>query len=258
LERVRTEIAAMRALWHPNLLPLFGVMEDDDEDSLHLIVEIEEKGQLMDWEGASLRYKSNNFPPSVTGGLDELVARDLFRGIVEGLHYMHSSGYVHRDLKPDNILLHASGTPKISDFGLAVKTEDGLIREYVGTRHFFSPECCAAQRSGADDDALPMDAPPPPMMLGFGAPPPPPSGRPYNGYSSDVWALGVTLYTMIFGAVPWLSVDGNYDILFGKHSESTAPDPCRCKPFQGTVVVVIWDTGERSNSPTHTRPNSEP
>jgi serine/threonine protein kinase len=64
-----------------------------------------------------------------------------------GLHYIHSNGFFHRDLKPDNILISDDLTTKISDFGLIRETRSAPpYTEYVSTRWYRAPECVLRSR----------------------------------------------------------------------------------------------------------------
>lgn len=92
---------------------------------------------------------------------------------------MHNHRIVHRDIKPENVLLGRSGA-KLADLGVAhfFEADDadaklGLLGKTEGTPHFLAPE--ALQTSGAA----------------------------YSGYAADVWALGVTLYAMLTGSLPF-------------------------------------------------------
>ena len=93
--------------------------------------------------------------------------------IADGLHHAHTRGLVHRDIKPDNILLDASGSPCIVDFGLALKEESfGQGKGLTGTPLYMSPEQASGEGHRVD-------------------------GR------SDIFSLGVILYEMLAGRRPF-------------------------------------------------------
>ncbi len=110
-----------------------------------------------------------------------LPERDIVRiaaGVARGLQFAHAQGVIHRDLKPDNILIHSDGSPVISDFGIA-RAVSGYVASTgvnmtIGTPLYLSPE--QAQ------------------------------GRPLD-QRADFYALGVTLYKAATGEVPFSSTD---------------------------------------------------
>ncbi|XP_068652592.1 serine/threonine-protein kinase GRIK1-like [Aristolochia californica] len=117
------------------------------------------------------------------GGLGENTARIYLRDIVAGLMYLHSHNIVHGDIKPDNLLVTSSGTVKIGDFSVSQVFEDDNdeLRRSPGTPVFTAPECCL--------------------------------GLTYHGRAADTWAVGVTLYCMVFGRYPFLgdTLQDTYD-----------------------------------------------
>ncbi|KAG9151332.1 hypothetical protein Leryth_002854 [Lithospermum erythrorhizon] len=120
------------------------------------------------------------------GDLGEDRARKYLRDIVCGLMYLHAHDIVHGDIKPDNLLVTASGTVKIGDFSVSQVFEDGNdeLRRSPGTPVFTAPECCL--------------------------------GLTYRGRAADTWAVGVTLYYMVFGNYPFLgdTLQDTYDKLY--------------------------------------------
>jgi serine/threonine protein kinase len=100
--------------------------------------------------------------------------------VAEALHHAHLQGLVHRDVKPANILLDPQGTPKITDFGLAVREEDlaGERGRLAGTLPYMSPEQVRRQGHRLD-------------------------GR------SDIYGLGVVLYELLCGRRPFTAADEN-------------------------------------------------
>jgi len=104
--------------------------------------------------------------------LSEPEAQVLFLQILDALEYLHNVGVAHRDLKPENLLLDPTGHLKISDFGLSrFVGPSGLVTTPCGSPCYASPECL--------------------------------SGDPYDGKISDIWSLGVILYAMVTGQLPW-------------------------------------------------------
>lgn len=82
-------------------------------------------------------------------------------------------GVIHRDIKPENLLIDENDRVKISDFGVSLIVENGAdeIQSTAGSNYFFSPEICG--------------------------------GATYKGKKSDIWALGVTLYFVIYKKYPF-------------------------------------------------------
>jgi len=101
--------------------------------------------------------------------------------MVSGLQYLHRRGILHRDLKPDNILLGAHDTVYLSDFGLSTLVEDTDAQLSAGgTTAFMAPELLDPEAFGESPNVGPTVTP-----------------------AADVWALGVTLYVLLYGKLPW-------------------------------------------------------
>eukprot|EP00127_Corallochytrium_limacisporum_P000389 Clim_evm84s11 gene=Clim_evmTU84s11 len=108
--------------------------------------------------------------------MPETTACYIFRQIVSGVAYLHSNNIVHRDVKDENVILDEFYNIKLIDFGSAAYMEPGkLFSTFCGTLEYCSPE----------------------VLL----------GNKYPGPELEIWSLGVTLYTIIFGENPFYDVD---------------------------------------------------
>jgi serine/threonine protein kinase len=96
----------------------------------------------------------------------------MFLNIAEAIRFIHGKNIVHRDLKPDNVLLDDVYAPKLADFGLCSLSKSGkLLRTPCGSPLYAPPE----------------------ILINQG----------YEGKSADIWSLGILLYTMVTGTLPW-------------------------------------------------------
>jgi len=125
-ETYRTEARTVANLDHPHIVPVYDV--GGTENCPCFIV-----SKFI--EGRTLAQKIKDERPSVNETV-ELVAT-----IAEALHYAHTKGIVHRDIKPGNILIDRDGKPFVVDFGLALKEEEvGQGPRLAGTAAYMSPE----------------------------------------------------------------------------------------------------------------------
>lgn len=176
----------MKKLNHPNLVALYEVLDDPAEDSLYMVLEMCKKGVVMrvGIEGRADPY-------------DDETCRQLFRDLILGIEYcrffesptnqtalclpthvtvVHAQGVVHRDIKPDNCLLTHDDVLKIVDFGVSEmfeKDSEMLTAKSAGSPAFLPPELCVAKHGNI------------------------------SGKAADIWSMGVTLYCLRYGRIPF-------------------------------------------------------
>lgn len=219
LEKVLVEVELLAKLHHPNLVSYRHVWLEDVQltrfgpsvacafilqqycnggDLLHYIIGDKMKETTKEQLKAQMRRRSKGggsgqrpeglFPTQRRLGFEEIYS--LFKDITSGLTYLHAANYIHRDLKPENCLLHREGTHLtclISDFG-EVQPEN-VVRKSTGSTGTIS--YCAPE-------VLKKDA----------------TGR-YGNFTtkSDIFSLGMILYFMCFGRLPYQSANSAHEEL---------------------------------------------
>ena len=156
VKKFNIEAQAAAGLSHPNIVNIYDVV---NENNMHFIVmELIEGITLKDYIASK-------------GMLDIKEAINIALQVAKGLECAHERNIVHRDVKPQNIIISVDGTVKVADFGIAKATTEETINAFaLGSVHYISPE----QAKGA-----------------------------YTDIRSDIYSLGVSLYEMISGRVPF-------------------------------------------------------
>lgn len=140
------------------------------------------------------------------GAMQEDRARILFKQLVCGVEYLHSVNVVHRDLKCENILLDTNNNVKVSDFGFArYLGDDELSRTFCGSAAYAAPEIL--------------------------------QGIPYSGPAYDVWSMGVILYIMVCGSMPY--DDSNIKKMIKVQTEEKVGFS-RSKKLSADAKDLIW------------------
>ncbi|MDW8239042.1 MAG: serine/threonine-protein kinase [Acidobacteriota bacterium] len=178
LERFCLEAVTLAKLRHPALASVYSFFRHGD----HFFIAMEfVRGLPLD---RIIRQ---------SGAMPYQQAIPLFCEILDGIAHAHQAGIVHRDIKPDNIMLTDAGTIKVMDFGIARLpriarvTQEGML---VGTPEYMSPE-----QFGAEE----LDA------------------------RSDIYSLGVVLFEMLTGRLPFTGRN-EYELM-KQHVEATPPAP---------------------------------
>ena len=193
LARFQREAKVVAKLEHPNIVPIYDSAEDGGRPYL-----------VMKFiEGETLKARLARGPLS-----NEEVLR-IVEAVGQALTFAHESGYLHRDVKPSNVLLAPDGSIYLADFGLARIAEAGASTlsgdMLMGTPHYISPE----QARGAND----LDE------------------------GTDIYSFGVVLYELIVGKVPFDS-DTPFSIIHD-HIYTPLPLPCTVNPDVSESVQLI-------------------
>lgn len=181
VKKFRSEAQAAAGLTHPNIVNVFDV--GDDEGVYYIVMEL--------IEGITLKeYISKK------GKLSVKEATSIAIQVSMGLEAAHSHGIVHRDVKPQNIIISTDGKVKVTDFGIARAASSNTISSNVmGSVHYSSPE---QVRGGYSDE------------------------------KSDIYSLGITLYEMVTGRVPF---DGDTTVAIAiKHLQEEMVPPSVYSP----------------------------
>jgi serine/threonine-protein kinase len=204
LERFRQEARAVAKLSHPNVVSVIDAGEDGGYP--YIVFEYV--------EGETLKQRIAR-----DGALDPQEAIAYAIEIARGLSVAHARKMVHRDIKPQNVLIDSEGRAKLTDFGISRQLEqDGMTAtgRVLGTTDYVAPE----------------------QAMGHGADP-----------RSDIYSLGVVLYEMLIGQVPF-SADSQVGVAM-KHVNEELPDVQRRRPEVSAAVALVVeratakDPGER-------------
>jgi len=207
LESLAREVAIMKKLRHRSLITLHEVIDDPAQDTMFLVMQYVEHGPMA--------TMLPNGTASRTYDAVKMVGIAL--QICAGLQYLHRHGVIHRDIKPENILLGANDHVYLADFGVSEAFDEAAgtgaagaaaIRDrhrVTGTRGtpaFLAPELLAVRiaRDTAQGDAITSS--PDALEASRKADSDGVAGEPV-----DVWALGITLYVLLYGRLPWEYTD---------------------------------------------------
>uniref|UniRef100_A0A6Q2Y5J6 non-specific serine/threonine protein kinase n=1 Tax=Esox lucius TaxID=8010 RepID=A0A6Q2Y5J6_ESOLU len=165
------EVRIMKGLNHPNIVQLFEVIET--EKTLYLIMEYASGGEVFDYLVSHGRMKEKEARAKFRQvSLCYKLVSSFFALIVSAVHYCHLKNIVHRDLKAENLLLDADSNIKIADFGFSNEfTMGNKLDTFCGSPPYAAPELF--------------------------------QGKKYDGPEVDIWSLGVILYTLVSGSLPF-------------------------------------------------------
>jgi eukaryotic-like serine/threonine-protein kinase len=200
VERFRREAHSAAGLNHPNIVQIYD--RGEAEGTYYIAMEY--------LEGRSLKEIIVKYAP-----LSPELVTSVTVQILEALRFAHRRDVIHRDIKPQNIIVDNDGRVKVTDFGIAragnaaTMTEAGSI---LGTAHYFSPEQAQAK---------PVEA------------------------ASDLYSLGVVMFEMVTGRLPF---DGDNPVSIAmKHVHDQPPAPRNLNPLvpENLEAVIMRALGKR-------------
>ena len=172
LEMFNSEINLLESIKHENVLHIseYGKgnkmkINGKTKEVYYIIMEYMEHGDL-------LKYITNiSSKPGENIGFGEHYGRLIFSKLLDGLEAIHNSDTVHRDIKPENIMIGKDYKFKFVDLGFATKKSNAFLNKYMGTPAYSPPEIHLR--------------------------------RPYLGEYSDIFSLGITLFVLVTGSLPF-------------------------------------------------------
>lgn len=198
IRKFRSEAQAAAGLTHPNIVNVFDV--GDDEGVYYIVMELIEGITLKEYIAKK-------------GKLSIKEATSIAIQVSMGLEAAHNHGIVHRDVKPQNIIISTDGKVKVTDFGIARAASSNTISSNVmGSVHYSSPE---QVRGGYSDE------------------------------KSDIYSLGITLYEMVTGRVPF---DGDTTVAIAiKHlQEEMVPPSVYTENLPYSLEQIIFKCTQKS------------
>jgi serine/threonine protein kinase len=205
VEQIKREIAILKAIHHPHIVNLKEVLTS--KEKIYMVMELVTGGELFD-------------KIALEGPMKENQARLVFAQLLDAVEYCHSKGVYHRDIKPENVLLASSGSVKLSDFGLGIMVTEamlgqkGILNTTCGTPNYVAPE--VIDKKGG-----------------------------YDGGPADVWSLGVCLYVILSGCLPFDEED--FPTLFAKIKAAEYAMPPWLSPNARDIIrcMIKVDPGKR-------------
>jgi serine/threonine protein kinase len=196
-QRFMQEARAVAQLRHANIV---NVYRFGDVDGLYYMAMDYIDGCDLRWLLQDYRHDGELIP--------HVAAVDIIAQIASALDYAHAQGVIHRDVKPSNIMIDATGAAILTDFGLALVASEGTQGQIFGSPYYIAPEQAMSSRN-----VVPQ---------------------------SDLYALGVILYEMLTGRVPY--ADGTAIQIAMAHMAEPLPPAQQINPHLHPAFLPVLET----------------
>lgn len=196
---VKEELKVLKRLEHPNIIWLHEIIDDPNKENIYLVTEFHSRGSLGDKISKLNRLneahnrlciKEDRPTDMKSHGLKPTDVRMYFIDMLKALHYCHQEiGVIHRDIKPDNIMINHNNEAVLIDFGMSAlvkETDKSLMEKNLGSYMFFAPEMFESYKTGTDYAK--------------------------RGEKTDLWALGITFYYLLCGRYPCCDAKNPYQL----------------------------------------------
>lgn len=160
-KQVLRELQFNRSCKSPYIVNYYGAFLVEECGQIYIAMEYCDGGSL---DGVLKQVSSKD------ARIGERVLASIATGVLEGITYLYSKNIIHRDIKPQNILLSSNGSVKLCDFGVSGEVVNSLVTTFTGTSYYMAPERIR--------------------------------GQPYT-VTSDVWSLGLTLMELAMNEFPF-------------------------------------------------------
>jgi serine/threonine protein kinase len=191
IKRFQTEAKALAKLEDPNIVRIYDLRSDNDQ--WFIVMEYVEGANLAELLKKNGAYQWEDAIP-------------ILKQILSAMGHAHASGIIHRDMKPNNVMITTDGVVKITDFGLA-KDQTSMASTMTmtsgGTLYYMSPEHVR--------------------------------GLAYTDVRSDIYAVGMTFYEMLAGNVPFRKIDSDFDI----RETIIRKDIAKPTSFNSTIPILL-------------------
>ncbi|DBA00845.1 TPA: hypothetical protein N0F65_008488 [Lagenidium giganteum] len=220
-EEIRREIALLKKVSRlPYVIRLHDVILDSECGNYYVVMEYMGGGPIAEWDSERKCYVQSKSQRSdrPNGTLDEQMVRLYITNVLLGVKSLHANRVCHRDIKPENVMANEEHTLcKIGDLGVAhyFRDDNGILEEEVDVDSIEMTEVAPSPKNNAGANTGPIlrsEGSRKGMLKSTKGtyqflPPEALSGEEFCGFKADIWSIGVTMYALLFGYLPFFSTD---------------------------------------------------